>query len=544
MPSPIALPKALHRDERGGGLVLVLVLSLVLASIATVTLSSAASSRSLVHKDQAWHAALAAAEAGLDDYLYRLNRNDQYWAFTTTASSPDSNPALSGWTRVPGGAASGEFQYTVNSSEIGAGNVRLTVRGRAPGVPVDGTPTWVERTVQATLRRSGFLDFLYFSDYETMDPVTYATAAQRQTAEQQCGRYLWASPTRPVNTSAPCLPIYFRTGEVINGPFHTNDRFLTDGTPTFAGPASSSASPGALYEGRNGTPNFQPGSPFYQPARRMPPSNTALRTEADHTLGKTGCLYTGPTQIRIRDDRMLVRSPYTKSTGPGCGAFPTTAQVSVPLPANGVVYVQNVPASGPNAHTGSCPSGGNGLGYPISGEAATTGITYSCRDGDAFVEGTISGRLTIGAENHVFAIWHIRRKDPSPTSTDILGLIANNFVWIYHPVNSSGTNLVIPTANGVGGTTFRDVELDAAVLSVSHSFMVMNYNRGAALGTLTVNGSIAQVFRGPVGTFSGTTLSTGYDKRYYYDTRLRFLSPPHFIDPVAAQWRVNTWSEQ
>ena len=44
------------------------------------------------------------------------------------------------------------------------------------------------------------------------------------------------------------------------------------------------------------------------------------------------------------------------------------------------------------------------------------------------------------------------------------------------------------------------VKIDAAILSLQHSFIVDNYQCGAKLGKLTVNGAIAQQFRGPVGT--------------------------------------------
>ena len=55
--------------------------------------------------------------------------------------------------------------------------------------------------------------------------------------------------------------------------------------------------------------------------------------------------------------------------------------------------------------------------------------------------------------------------------------------------------------------------------------------------------------RGPLrrdNTLGGAILSTsGFDdKEYKYDDRLKYRSPPHFIDPVQAQWRVQIRSEQ
>ena len=66
---------------------------------------------------------------------------------------------------------------------------------------------------------------------------------------------------------------------------------------------------------------------------------------------------------------------------------------------------------------------------------------------------------------------------------------------------------------------------------------------GAPLGTLTVTGTIGQRYRGAVGTVSGTTIQTGYAKSYRYDRRMKYLSPPKFLDPVASAWAIAVWKE-
>jgi len=117
----------------------------------------------------------------------------------------------------------------------------------------------------------------------------------------------------------------------------------------------------------------------------------------------------------------------------------------------------------------------------------------------------------------------------------VMGLIADNYVRVAHPV-SSGANVT----TGTGRRTMPSVRIDAAILSLQHSFIVDNYNQGAKLGTLTVNGAIAQKFRGPV----GTSAPSGYEKNYNYDDRLRFRTPPYFLDPVASSWNLNRTNEQ
>ena len=69
--------------------------------------------------------------------------------------------------------------------------------------------------------------------------------------------------------------------------------------------------------------------------------------------------------------------------------------------------------------------------------------------------------------------------------------------------------------------------IDAAILAINHSFIVDNYGCGSDLGTLTVNGAIAQKYRGAVGTTGGN----GYVKNYNYDDRLKYIEPPSFIEP-------------
>jgi hypothetical protein len=101
-----------------------------------------------------------------------------------------------------------------------------------------------------------------------------------------------------------------------------------------------------------------------------------------------------------------------------------------------------------------------------------------------------------------------------------------------------------PTSCTNAPGTMNDITIDAAILSLAHSFTVDNYYCGAPLGRLTLNGTIGQKYRGPVGRSSAGTPINGYLKRYTYDDRLRFRSPPHFLDPVQASWRLQRDREQ
>ncbi len=86
-------------------------------------------------------------------------------------------------------------------------------------------------------------------------------------------------------------------------------------------------------------------------------------------------------------------------------------------------------------------------------------------------------------------------------------------------------------SNGGNGIT-----IDAAILALNQSFVVNNYGDAGTEGNLTVYGSIQQYARGPVGTFNGTSLVTGYVKHYTWDPLLDFISPPSYLVPSTASW--------
>ncbi|HEY6780777.1 MAG TPA: hypothetical protein VI111_07480, partial [Thermoleophilaceae bacterium] len=90
----------------------------------------------------------------------------------------------------------------------------------------------------------------------------------------------------------------------------------------------------------------------------------------------------------------------------------------------------------------------------------------------------------------------------------------------------------------------NNLVVHAAILALQHSFIVDNWDCGAPLGTLNIDGAIAQRYRGPVGTGSGTSIATGYLKQYVYNDRLRYREPPYFLDPVQASWRISRETEQ
>ena len=164
--------------------------------------------------------------------------------------------------------------------------------------------------------------------------------------------------------------------------------------------------------------------------------------------------------------------------------------------------------------------------------------------GNAYVRGTYSGSLTIAAENDIIVRGDICRVScGTPSGTGMLGLIANNFVRVFHafPSEAKDPNQAFNyVCNGnAGEERLPDINIDAAILAINHSFIVDHYDCGAQMGNLNVEGAIAQKFRGPVGTSGGT----GYIKNYVYDDRLRYLEPPSFIEPTGTSWVIGRQTE-
>ena len=219
-------------------------------------------------------------------------------------------------------------------------------------------------------------------------------------------------------------------------------------------------------------------------------------------------------------------------------------------------------------------------------------LTFDCGSGNVYVEGTVKGRVTIAAQNNVVVTGDLAingtAKGNSAIGPDMVGLVSANSVVVYHPVarsrstsegtasatksprnlkvdcpsrssdtlsdndgkngntitcewpvkttfGSSYSNISYPGATNSSGNRW----IYASIQTLARSFWVQNYNQGADLGTLSVRGSIAQKWRGAVGTSGGT----GYAKDYSYDSRLQFASPPYFPQWTNAAWGAKVTGE-
>jgi len=596
--------RGLRRRDDGVALPAVLgigiVITLLVFTGAAVSTSGAVKSAT----DRDSLNAMQAAYAGIADYQSRLTNDNSYWRygaatpFTTgsTFAGTNSNPAFGTtaggtWATVSGSGGTETYRYEVNNAAFAStGAVQVRVTGRA------GSQT---RSIVATVRGTGFIDYLYFTDFESSNPALTGET-QSGNSRKACLSVHMTDPAYSSTTA--CSPVQFIAGDTLNGPIRTNDEFTICGA-TFNQTVQSTAADN-VYNKPSGcsNPTFaQKSSTVPQPAHvtslLLPQTNTNMVQAARSDQPNPGCLYTGPTSITFNGDgSMQIISPWTlatqiyqKSDGTYGGTLPsmcgtksalsstTGARVTV---SSNLIYVQSVPSvstdpnywastsAGPTPASGavvcsktvksgftSTTTYGNGLLSPLGGNYPGTGeyvgavgntsaaSPYYCRNGDAFVSGTFTGALTIGAQNDVYVTGSITYKDPA---TDILGLVGQTAVSVWNPIScSSYASDGVTCSTSSGASTLlkysrgSNVEIDAAIASNGGTFTVQNYAYGAKLGTLTVRGSIAQEWRGAVGVSYGDGHVTGFTKSYGYDQRLRNTAPPKFLQPVTTAYSIS-----
>jgi Tfp pilus assembly protein PilX len=482
-----------------------LVTSLLLVAVFAVAENDVHLSRTDTSQKQAYYAALA----GVQQYEYKLQANPDYWE---TCEQPKSNvPAEEHETYeiklLPASTSKGAtecsktapFTSMIESQGALANTFRIKSTGYA------GTE---KRSLIATFRVEGFLNFIYFTNYETLDPGLYSAPAGCANAYYS----QWSAK------GLGCQAIVFTSGDLVDGPMHTNDAAKVEGTAAFGrkgqSPADKVEINGGTYpedsgEKCTGSPKFYTANGCYttKGATLIPP-------ESDTTLGayvEPAYNFEGATRLVLNGSSNEIKVTRYNSSG-------TKVEENVGWPANGLIYVQA------NKKTG--------CGYKFEAQNADTTKAQEEEKGcgTVYVQGSYSQSLTVAGEDDVVVNGNLYPTSvagslgSTPTGTPVMGLIASNYVRVYHPC-SGGTN---------GAGSLKEAYIYAAILSTAHSFINDNWACGTELGKLHVYGAIAQDYRGPVGTTGGT----GYIKSYEYDGRLATDEPPYFLAPLKAGWKV------
>jgi type II secretory pathway pseudopilin PulG len=555
------------RSEEGFTMIATVIGLFVVAMLAAVAVTATNGDTHSGLRDFEQKQAYEAAKAGIDEYAYHLHVDNGYWAKCANVSAPvnQQKPTTMKKRKLSGSPvaeyglelipATGYSSCDSSSVEAATESMLQATQPMKGTFRIRSTGFYGEAkaAIMATFKPASFLDFVYFTQLETSDPVTYGPVSTNITnAKTQCsktianGRMSAAIPNS--NPTRYCDVISFIGGDEIKGPMHTNDTFAICESPSLGRNASDrieihgpphGTPPHAWYQTEEypnnssrcgGTSSNFKGTEESNAEELIPPkSNAKLASIADPSFK-----YKGQVRICLEGANMTV--------GAGKTCTENVAYKGA-LPSNGVVYVES----------GLC----EGLYSPYKNEYPETS---TC--GDVYVHGSYSKPLTIASANNIIIDGNLTHTGEE----SMLGLIANNFIRIYHPTTwvdiikktnchkVNGQEVCTETKTGEectgnAGGSIENITIEAALLAIEHSIIVDNYGCGKSLGTLTVIGALAQNYRGAVGStgendITGYTCGSngktgcGYVKNYNYDERLKTMEPPSFIEPVQSDWVV------
>jgi hypothetical protein len=478
------------------------VTSLLLVAAFTATNNDIHLSRVDTTQKQAYYAALA----GVQQYEYKLQADPNYWQ--TCEGPKNTVPEESGEryevqilpaSTSPGGAAC-SVSDPFNTAIEAEGSLANTFRIKSTGY---AGPE--KRSLVATFKVTGFLNFIYFTNFETLDPALYSDATLAANCQ---GKYYSAWKGK-----YECENIQFTNGDSVYGPMHTNDTADVGGAASFGRegntPPDTVEMNGGTYGGASGCASS---AKYYTATKCYIKGASLIPPESDTSLvayTESANEFFGVTKLVLNGSANTIGVTYFTKAG-------VETKETISWPKNGLLYVQ---------HLGACAYK---YEYANSDTAAEATEEKGC--GNVYVRGTYSKSLTIAGENDVIVNGEIYptsvegKLGAEPSGTAVLGLIASHYVRVYHPC-SGGKD---------GAGTLTNPWIYAAILSTAHSFIVDNFRCGSELGKLHVFGAIAQDYRGAVGTTGGT----GYIKDYKYDDRLATDEPPYFLQPLKAGWKV------
>ena len=521
------IPRRAARADQGFTMIFVVMVLFVSSLLVAGAFAAAQGDIHLTRTNTAQDKAYFAAQAGVQVFQYQLNTSPNYW--TTCPHTPEKEkvkepvkvPATSDETYTyetlpaTGHAAceSGK-QNTIVESGTANGTFRIKATGKSGGK---------SRSIVATFTHPGFLNYVFLSNYEIEDPVTH------KPEPANCEHYYEYRVKNGLTGECPAIP--FIGEDKVDGPFHTNDSVDIcggfGGNPTFGRTSADKIEMdgGHYSEGCGSNTLNMVGTLIEKGPTLLPPETSGELLEAAEYK------FSGRTIIELKSG-----SPNTMAV-----TLSDKTKETKPFPANGVVYVENGKA-------------GCGVKYT----PFFSNYTTDTECGNVYIKGTYTESLTVAAANDVIVNGNIETTNEKvstppgkPTGAATLGLIATNFVRVYHPVvictigvggcqnnsvSCSAENLSA-AADPNGWGPLKDPVIDAAILSTKHSWIVDNFTCGKPLGELTVWGTIAQFWRGRVTAGFG---GGGYIKSYNYDDRLATNQPPSFLAPTTTGgWKAS-----
>ena len=293
---------------------------------------------------------------------------------------------------------------------------------------------------------------------------------------------------------------FYITENVYSGVMHSNNSFYIAGCPTFKGPVT----------------NVQPYLVYYYGG---PPIDSPI-FEQTVTLGV-------PKRVMPNFNNMISNIQVVATSADANQNWNLTGNTTIALLNNGTMSVINNNKYGDmDAHIAPLPTA----------QAIYVG------GGTVSVSGVLSGQLTIASDNDIKIIDNITYNvapviysgsppvaAANPSCTDILGLVSTQSVVMAKP-------------------TAGDVDVNAYIVALGPSSFVTQGGDIGVKGKLNIVGGLTMNHETALGSFSGTTIISGYRENYIYDSRLPLMvNPPHFsaaVDSIGTQYRKLNWTEE
>lgn len=495
--------------NNGGSLIMLTILVTVVISALTLEVLNVSLNSLYLGRKQMYTAqALNAAEAGADRATLWLKNQT---TLPTTLVHLYTNASV------------GNASYSVDIVPY-SGNSSATNYLKIFYIQSTGSSGGIDKKVEIKLRQATFGRYAYFTDKET---------------------------------SSSGSTIWWKTGEICDGPAHSNN---TSNSP-FSINYTNSTSPIFLdmVTACGSSITYSPSTP-----------NNETTFRKIYASGSSGY------QLGIPRIELPASSDIQKNAAWGStSGFPTTNGVYMQSNSNGGIYIRGdaaiqmqrdssgrqliVVTQGTNVTTITADlsaktttvSGPVGTGSPTTSSSPPNGVIY-CTGNITSLKGEItdnkvqSGAIQtrsawtiatdVNAGNDITitdSLYYHTRPDKTKPSTDAVNLAAGTLGLVACDIN---------IASGAP----QNLEIDAVCLAggentASGSFSVANYSTKTPVGTLSVIGGIIQKARGAVGTFNSSTgtTSTGYTKNYHYDPRLASDPPPFY--PTTGTFERLSW---
>jgi len=283
------------------------------------------------------------------------------------------------------------------------------------------------------------------------------------------------------------------TGDSVWGPAHTNGHFNLAGSPYFHDRVTGGSSPTIIKFKPTDKPVFDNGNQWGIKVDR-PKSNLANLQNVAATDG-----------ILFQDQ-----------------------DVGLTFNSDGTVHVKIPPSTGAIQDTTTA------LTSLVKNPAK--GIVIGVKNGDLRITGKYSGNITLGAFSNPSGkkgnVWIdgngiVAADDPrtNPNSNDMLGIVADRFVYIAKDGSRNSSSVV---------------NIEASIYSQNGELTAEDFWKNGKQGTVKLFGGVIQNTAGSLGTFDSGGLKTGFYYNIRFDERFRTRSTLAF--PRRA-WLIATWWE-